>query len=148
MDCYDIVPPNSGEPPPLGLGGDDGAAGAPGGDPSEVCGCDGQHYANAAAAALAGVEVDPYDYCEVPGDQFGCGPLHCALGSEGCIVTLRPHGGPPLSHECVPISDGCVEQALATMLDPCGCLSGSLSMCRTVPVGEHHAIYGALVGPD
>jgi len=148
MGCYDIVPPNSGQPPTLGLGGEDGGAGAPAQDPAEVCGCDGQHYASQELASLAGVEVDPYDYCEVPGDQFGCGPQRCALGSEGCVVTLPPHGGPPLAHECVPISDGCVEQALMSMIDPCGCLGGSLFMCRTVALGDHYAIYGALAGPD
>lgn len=62
-------------------------------DGKPVCGCDGQLYEHACAAAQAGVNTQAVAACPAPPGSFPCGPQFCEIDTQYCEYVWG-HGGP------------------------------------------------------
>jgi hypothetical protein len=91
-----------------------------GADSKPVCGCDGQLYEHACAAARAGVNIDVAEACPPPSAYFACGGEYWEIATQYCMYTWG-HGGPPswdcLSLNCEDALSGC---DCITSPTPCG----------------------------
>ncbi len=53
-------------------------------DDTPSCGCDGQIYPSACAAAMVGVDVSATESCPPPAGTFACGPYFCRVADQIC----------------------------------------------------------------
>lgn len=122
----------------LGGGGMGGASNAAP-DPSGRCACDGTYFTEEAEAIASGLELDPFDYCEVPPGYFGCGEHQCVVGEEVCFSLLSHAGNPEDGFSCVAPPEACAGVAG----DPCDCAQEHLeyTSCQAVPAGTGWAQY-------
>jgi hypothetical protein len=85
-----------------------------------VCGCDGQLYEHACAAAQAAVNLQPAEACPSPTGRFPCGGQFCEAATQYCKYVWG-HGGPP-SWDCLAlVCDGGLSGCdCITSPSPCG----------------------------
>ncbi len=86
--------------------------------PPPVCGCDGNIYAGACPANVAGSDVDVGVSCDA-GVPFPCGYTYCLVGEEYCDETV---GGIGSFFACKPL--------------PSSCLPPNTADCSCMPVGS------------
>jgi hypothetical protein len=96
-------------------------------EPDPRCGCDGEVYENACAAAMAGVPIG-YGDCTAPAGMFMCGDEFCAIDTEYCEVVVG--GGQSDAWRCVSLecpagSSGC------ECIDPEPCPKDDLFFSQT-----------------
>jgi hypothetical protein len=85
-----------------------------------VCGCDGQTYPSACAAAQAGQDITDTVSCTAPGGTFACGPYFCRSADELCKKTQDfANTLAPISYACIPQRPGC----------PTGCECAACGSC-------------------
>lgn len=85
-----------------------------------ICGCDGVLYANACAAAMAGVGISGAVGCPPPPGSFECGEQFCDVATEYCRHIIG-HGQPEdltcLALDCPDNVSGC---DCVVAPEPCG----------------------------
>ncbi len=87
---------------------------------SPRCGCDGERYDSACAAAMAGVSAIGTQGCEPPPGSINCGAEFCDIDTHYCRF-IFPHGQSE-ERDCVPLNcaDGISGCDCITDPSPCG----------------------------
>ena len=101
-------------------------------DVEPVCACDGNVYANACEANLAGFDVSVHGGCSLAPGQQACGPLVCEASSQYCLETSIKLLG--TEYDCPPLPSAC------TAPPDCNCIAldpppGTQCTCSSHPDG-------------
>ncbi len=87
--------------------------------PPKVCGCNDQVFANACAAAAAGIDVDGNSGCATPGGTIPCGGYFCKGSSQVCRKTTLLGAPIPDTYACIDIPAGCGDGCNCKLCDVC-----------------------------
>jgi hypothetical protein len=85
-----------------------------------VCGCDGQLYANACAAASVEIATQPADACTAPAGRFACGAHYCEIDTHYC-KHMWTGGANPQYFECLPLDCEAGLSGCECLMDPFLC---------------------------